>query len=48
MVDSWIISSLAPDTEKAAIKDGRTAAEIWPGKPAKARQKDVDGRWTVK
>jgi IS5 family transposase len=34
--------------EKAAIKAGRTAAEIWPEKPAKARQKDVDARWTLK
>ena len=36
------------DGEKAQIKEGRSAAEIWPDKPAKARQKDVDGRWTVK
>ena len=36
------------DGEKAAIKEGKTAAEIWPDKPAKSRQKDVDGRWTVK
>ena len=34
--------------EKAAIKAGWTAAEIWPEKPAKARQKDVDARWTLK
>lgn len=34
--------------ETAAIKAGRTASEIWPGKPAKARQKDVNARWTVK
>ncbi len=33
------------DTEKAAIK---AADEIWPEKPAKARQKDTDARWTVK
>ena len=32
------------DAEKAAIKDGRSAAEIWPEKPAKARQKDVPSR----
>jgi IS5 family transposase len=31
-----------------AGRPGRSAAEIWPEKPAKARQKDVDGRWTVK
>ena len=36
------------DGEKAQIKEGRTAADIWPDKPAKARQKDVNGRWTVK
>ena len=34
--------------EKAAIRDGKTAAEIWPDKPAKARQKDTHARWTVK
>jgi transposase, IS5 family len=36
------------DGEKAAIKEGRTAAEIWPDHPAKAAQKDVDARWTLK
>jgi IS5 family transposase len=36
------------EVEKAAIKAGKTAAEIRPDKPAKARQKDVDARWTVK
>ena len=36
------------DGEKALIKEGRSAADIWPDEPAKARQKDVDGRWTVK
>ncbi len=36
------------EAEKAAIKQGKTAEEIWPDKPAKARQKDVDARWTVK
>jgi transposase len=32
------------DEEKAAIKAGKTAAEIWPHKPAKAAPKDTDGR----
>ena len=32
------------EAEKAAIKAGKTAAEIWPEKPAKARQKDRHGR----
>ncbi|PZX12368.1 transposase-like protein DUF772 [Palleronia aestuarii] len=36
------------DREKAAIKAGKCASEIWPDKLAKAAQKDVDGRWTVK
>lgn len=36
------------DFEKAQIKAGQTAADIWPDKPAKAKPKDVDGRWAVK
>jgi len=36
------------DAEKAAIKAGKKAAEIWPDKPAKAAQQDTDARWTVK
>ena len=36
------------EAEKAAIKDGQTAAEIWPDDPHKAAQKDVDARWTLK
>ena len=36
------------DGEKAAIKKGRSAGEIWPEKPAKARQKDTEARWTKK
>jgi transposase, IS5 family len=34
--------------EKEQIKAGKSAAEIWPDAPAKAAQKDVDARWTVK
>lgn len=34
--------------EKAAIKAGKSAREIWPNEPAKAAQKDVDARWTLK
>ena len=34
--------------EKQAIKDGRSADEIWPDEPAKAAQKDVEARWTLK
>ena len=36
------------DAEKARIKAGETAKEIWSDKPAKARQKDTDARGTVK
>jgi len=36
------------DAEKAAIKEGKPANDIWPEKPSKAAQKDVDARWTVK
>jgi IS5 family transposase len=36
------------EEEKARIKAGEKAAAIWPDKPAKARQKDTDARWTVK
>jgi transposase, IS5 family len=36
------------DDEKQAIKDGKTAEEIWPDEPNKAAQKDTDARWTLK
>ena len=36
------------EDEKAAIKAGKSAAEIWPDKPNKARQKDTNARWTIK
>jgi transposase, IS5 family len=36
------------DGEKALIKQGRSAEEIWPDAPAKAAQKDVSARWTMK
>lgn len=34
--------------EKDQAKAGKSAAEIWPDKPAKAAQKDTQARWTVK
>ena len=34
--------------EKAAIKTGNCAAEIWPDEPNKAAQKDTNARWTLK
>jgi IS5 family transposase len=36
------------DAEKVRIKAGEKAVDIWPDKPAKARQKDTDARWTMK
>ncbi len=36
------------ESEKSAIKEGKTAAEIWPDEPARAAQKDTDARWTLK
>ena len=35
------------EEEKAQAKEGRSAAEIWPQKPAKARPRDVEARWTL-
>lgn len=51
IVDATLVAAPRPRNtaeEKAQIKAGRTAAEIWPDWPAKAAQKDVDARWTVK
>jgi len=36
------------EDEKAAIRAGKSAEEIWPDAPNKAAQKDVDARWTLK
>lgn len=36
------------EAEKAAIKAGKTAKEIWPDEPNKAAQKDTHARWTLK
>ena len=36
------------EAEKAAIKEGKTAKEIWPDAPNKAAQKDTNARWTLK
>ena len=51
IVDATIVAAPKQrnsDGEKAAIKEGKTADEIWPDKPARAAQKDVEARWTVK
>lgn len=50
LVDSTLVAAPKQRNtgeEKKAVKAGKTAAQIWPDDPAKARQKDVDARWTV-
>ena len=44
----WVTNPAKRLAEKIIIKAGRSAKQIWPGKPNKAHQKDVDARWTVK
>jgi len=51
IVDATLVSAPRQrntQEEKARIKAGEKAAAIWPDKPARARQKDTDARWTVK
>ncbi|MEP2760974.1 MAG: transposase, partial [Hyphomicrobiales bacterium] len=36
------------EPEKAAVKEGKSARQIWTNEPNKAAQKDVDARWTLK
>ena len=51
IVDASLVSAprqRASAGEKAAIKAGQAAGEIWPGEPAKAARKDTDARWIVK
>jgi len=51
IVDATLVSAPRQrnnDGEKQAIKQGKSARDIWPSNPAKAAQKDVDARWTVK
>jgi IS5 family transposase len=51
IVDATIVAAPKQrntDDEKREIRQGKTAAEIWPEKPAKAAQKDIDARWTMK
>ena len=50
MIDASIIEAPRQrntDEEKEALKEGRIPEE-WAAKPAKLRQKDRDGRWTLK
>ena len=51
IVDATLVSAprqRLTRSEKAAAKAGEPADAIWPGQPAKAAQKDLDARWTVK
>ena len=51
IVDASLVSAPRQSNsrnEKAAIKTGKSASEIWPDDPAEATQKDTDARWTVK
>jgi transposase, IS5 family len=51
IVDATLLSAPRQrntDEEKAEIKAGKAAGEIWPDEPAKAAQKDTDARWTVR
>jgi IS5 family transposase len=51
IVDATLVSAPRQrnnDGEKRAIKEGKSAKQIWPDKPTKAAQKDTDARWTVK
>jgi transposase, IS5 family len=50
LVDSTLVAAPKQrnsDDEKRQIKDGKSAVQIWPENPAKARQKDTSARWTV-
>lgn len=50
MIDASIIEAprqRTTDEEKEALNEGRIPEE-WAAKPAKLRQKDRDGRWTLK
>ncbi len=50
IVDSTLVAAPKQrntEDEKRRLKAGESAAEIWPDKPAKARQKDTSARWTV-
>lgn len=51
IVDATLVSAPKQrntEAEKAAIKAGKRADEIWPDQPRKAAQKDTHARWTVK
>jgi len=51
ILDASLIPALRQhlsEDEKAAIKEGQTADEIWPDEPRKAAQKDTQAHWTVK
>ena len=50
LVDSTLVAAPKQrntDDEKKAVKAGKSASEIWPRYPPKARHKDVDAHWTI-
>ena len=50
LIDSTLVAAPKQrnsNDEKQAIKAGKSAKQIWPDQPNKARQKDVNARWTV-
>ena len=51
IIDATMIAAPRPhltDEEKSLIREGKAADEIWPDAPARASQKDIDARWTMK
>lgn len=51
IVDSTLVSAPKQrnkDGERQALKDGKSANEIWPNEPNKVIQKDTNARWTLK
>ena len=48
IVDATLVAAPKQRNTAAEKEAGKSAAEIWPGQPAKAAQKDTDARWTLK
>ncbi|MEM9765254.1 MAG: transposase, partial [Pseudomonadota bacterium] len=46
--ESEPVSATCSRERANAIKEGKTATEIWPDEPNKAAQKDTNARWTPK
>ena len=51
IVDATLVSAPKQrntEDDREAIKEGKSADEIWPDEPNKAAQKDTNARWTLK